>query len=213
MWVRVLLRSRHFLSENLWHFPKSTRSCVENECCCPRTVNISNVNFILKISILPVPVFNTMGQQMYGPDSSTGYNIWHESERWGFETPSGRDIFMSRKLWHFPKNSRLCVEIEWSCPHTVHISNVNFTLYIHTHTYIYIYIYIYILMQNSRRSALSIIPWTVPSLLISPWNINWWIFRRSVFPVQIRPFSMQHYWLLGHNRNPFQPTQSPWLRV
>ena len=30
----------------LWHFPKNTRSCVENECCCPRTVNMSNVNFI-----------------------------------------------------------------------------------------------------------------------------------------------------------------------
>ena len=27
---------------------KNIRSYVENECCCPRTVNISNVNFILK---------------------------------------------------------------------------------------------------------------------------------------------------------------------
>ena len=50
------LRSRHFLSQNLWHFHKSTRSCVKNECCCPRRVNISNVNFTLKkktFSIIP----------------------------------------------------------------------------------------------------------------------------------------------------------------
>ena len=46
--VRVPLRSRHFLSQKLWHLPKNTRSCVENECCCPRTVHISNVNFTLK---------------------------------------------------------------------------------------------------------------------------------------------------------------------
>ena len=36
---------RHFLSLNLQHFHKNIRSWVENECCCPRTVNISNVNF------------------------------------------------------------------------------------------------------------------------------------------------------------------------
>ena len=43
--VRVPLMSRHFLSQKLWHFYKNNRSCVENECCCPRTVNISNINF------------------------------------------------------------------------------------------------------------------------------------------------------------------------
>ena len=41
----VPLRSRHFLSQKLWHFHKDTCSCVENECCCPCTVNISNFNF------------------------------------------------------------------------------------------------------------------------------------------------------------------------
>ena len=46
-WIRSLgvgvpLRSR------LWHFPKNTHSCVENECCCPRTVNISSVNLLKK---------------------------------------------------------------------------------------------------------------------------------------------------------------------
>ena len=46
--VRVPLRSRHFLSQKHWHFHKNIRSCVKNECCCPRTVNISNVKFTSK---------------------------------------------------------------------------------------------------------------------------------------------------------------------
>ena len=47
--VRFPLRSRLFLSEKLWHFHKNIRSCVENECCCPLTVNIWNVNFTWQI--------------------------------------------------------------------------------------------------------------------------------------------------------------------
>ena len=43
--VRVPLRSRHFLSLNLRHFQKNIPSWVENECCCSRTINISNVNY------------------------------------------------------------------------------------------------------------------------------------------------------------------------
>ena len=43
--VRVPLWSRHFLSQKLWHFHKNIHWCVENECWCMRTVNISNVNF------------------------------------------------------------------------------------------------------------------------------------------------------------------------
>ena len=34
--------------KKLWHFHKNIRSCVENECCCPRTLDISNVNFTSK---------------------------------------------------------------------------------------------------------------------------------------------------------------------
>ena len=60
-----------FSVSKLWHFHKNTRSCVENECCCPRAVNISNVNFTSKISIPPEPVLKNMGQQMSGPDSPT----------------------------------------------------------------------------------------------------------------------------------------------
>ena len=43
--------SRHFLSQKLWHFHKNTHPCVENECCCPRRVNILNVNFTSNIYI------------------------------------------------------------------------------------------------------------------------------------------------------------------
>ena len=47
--VRVPLRSRHFLSQKLWRFHKNICSCVERECCYPRTINISNVNFASEI--------------------------------------------------------------------------------------------------------------------------------------------------------------------
>ena len=69
---RVPLRSRLFLSQNLWHSHTNTRSCVENDCCCLPTVNSANVNFTSKISIPPEPVFWNMGQQMSVPDSSNG---------------------------------------------------------------------------------------------------------------------------------------------
>ena len=35
-----------WLFKKLWRFHKNTRSFFENECCCPRTVNISNVNYV-----------------------------------------------------------------------------------------------------------------------------------------------------------------------
>ena len=61
--VRVPLRSRHFLSQNLRSFHKHISSCVENECCCSRTVNISKVNFTTKIS----PEFNMV---------TTSWSVW-----------------------------------------------------------------------------------------------------------------------------------------
>ena len=122
-----IFATHNFTHPALWHFHKNTRSCVENECCCPRTVNISNVNFTSRISTLPEPVFKNMGQQMSGPDSSIGWSIRHESEGWGFKSLSGRDIILSQKLWHIHKNTHLCVENECCCPCTVNISNVNFT--------------------------------------------------------------------------------------
>ena len=84
---------------------KNTRWCVKNECCCPRTVNISNVNFTSKISIPPEPVFINMGQQMSGPDSSRGESIRHESDNWRFESPSGRDIFCLKNFDTFARTT------------------------------------------------------------------------------------------------------------
>ena len=81
------------LSQKLWHFHKNTRSCVENEWCCRRAVDIYNVNFIKKRCIPAEPVFLYTGQQMTGPDNSIDWSIRHESEGWGFESPSGRDNF------------------------------------------------------------------------------------------------------------------------
>ena len=48
------LRSRHFLSHKLWHFHKNTRSCVKNECCCPRTVIIWNVDLTSNLYICSI---------------------------------------------------------------------------------------------------------------------------------------------------------------
>ena len=60
--VRVPPRSSHFLSQKLWHFHKNIRSCVENEYCCQRTVNSSNVNFtLLQKYVLSVPLCVYMG--------------------------------------------------------------------------------------------------------------------------------------------------------
>ena len=49
------------------------------------------------------PVFNNIGQQMSGLDSSTGYIIRYESEGLGFESPSGRDIFCLKNFDTFPR--------------------------------------------------------------------------------------------------------------
>ena len=54
--VRVPFRLTQFRSRKHWHFHNNTmniRSCVENECCCPGTVNNSNANFTLK-KYLPI---------------------------------------------------------------------------------------------------------------------------------------------------------------
>ena len=77
-----------------WHFHKNIRSCVENECCFPRTVNISSFNFTSNISIPPEPVLKNMEQQMSGSDNSNGERIRHESEGLGVRVvTTGRDIF------------------------------------------------------------------------------------------------------------------------
>ena len=71
-WIRRFEVRVPFLSPKLWHFHQNIRLCAGNECCCPRTVSISNVDLTSKLSILTEPVFKNMGQQMSGSDSSNG---------------------------------------------------------------------------------------------------------------------------------------------
>ena len=71
-------------------------------------MHITNVNLILKISIPPEPVLTNIEQQMPGPDSSNGLSIRYESEGWGFESPSGRDIFCLKNFVTFKRTS-VCV--------------------------------------------------------------------------------------------------------
>ena len=40
---------------------------------------------------------------MSGPDSSIGKSIRHKSEGWGFESPSGRDIFCLKNFDTFTR--------------------------------------------------------------------------------------------------------------
>ena len=44
------------------------------------------------------PLLKYMGQQKLDPDSPSGKSIRYESEGWGFESPSGRDISVSNTL-------------------------------------------------------------------------------------------------------------------
>ena len=124
--IPVPLRSRHFLSQKLWHFDKDTRSCVENECCCPRTVNISNVNFTSKISMPPEPVFKTWDSKWLALIAQM-VRAFGMNPRNGRSSPPQVETFLSQKLWRFHKNTRSCVENECCCPRTGDISNVDFT--------------------------------------------------------------------------------------
>ena len=101
--------------------------CVENECCFPSTVNISNVNFTSKISIPPEPVFTKMGQQMLVPDNWNGKNIRHESEGWGFESPSGRDILCLKKVDTFKRTPVRVSKINTVARAQLTFQNVNVT--------------------------------------------------------------------------------------
>ena len=76
----VFILSRHFLSQK--HLHKSTSSRVENECCCPRTVNIPNVNFTLNKYI------NIYSHRVSGRD--------HRSA--GGNTSSNPSHFSSKKM-------------------------------------------------------------------------------------------------------------------
>ena len=44
-----------------------------------------------------------MGQQISDPDSPISESIQHESEGWGFESPSGQDIFCLKNFDTFTR--------------------------------------------------------------------------------------------------------------
>ena len=63
---------------------------------------------------------------MPGPDSPNGYTIRHESEGWGFESTSGRDIICLKNFDTFTRTS-VRVSKTMLLPGHTNISNVNFT--------------------------------------------------------------------------------------
>ena len=107
-----------FFSQRHLHSHKSTRSCVNNECCCPRTVNISNINFTSKISIPPGPVFNkwdskclALKSQMvraFGMNPKVGCSSPPQVETFSVSktlTLSQEHPFVCRKWMLFPAHS------------------------------------------------------------------------------------------------------------
>ena len=85
-------------------------SCVENECCCPGTVNISNVNFASKY------IYTTRASvQKHGTANVWPWWLkWWEHSAWirklGVRASLMSRHFLSPKPWHFHKNIRSCVE-------------------------------------------------------------------------------------------------------
>ena len=67
--------------------------------------------FTEEVDIFEQP-WNFNGCLPNGPDSSIGQSIQHESEGWGFESPSGRDIFC---LKNFDTFTRTPVYIAFWC--------------------------------------------------------------------------------------------------
>ena len=56
-------------------------------------------------SLSPEPLFRNMRRQM--SDSYNGKSIRHKSEGWGFESPSGWDIFCPKNIDAFTRTSIL----------------------------------------------------------------------------------------------------------
>ena len=69
-----------------------------SECFCPRTVNSSNVNFTSKISIPPKPAFKTWDSKCVSLIAQMVRAFGMNPKVGGFESLSGRDIQVSKKL-------------------------------------------------------------------------------------------------------------------
>ena len=108
LWIEPLSGGYIFVSKTSMNI----HAWVESECFCPCTVNMSNVNFTTKISILLEPVFKYMGQQLSGTDNSSS-------------TPPVGYLSLSNTYVH--KNAHSWVKKECCCPHIVNITNVKFS--------------------------------------------------------------------------------------
>ena len=114
------------MSEKLRHLHKNTRSCVENKCCCPRTVNFSNVNFTSKYLYHQNQYSKTRDSKCLALIAQM-VRAFGTNPKVGVRVPLRSRHFLSQTLWYFHKNIRSCVENESCCPRTVNILNVNFT--------------------------------------------------------------------------------------
>ena len=92
-----------------WHFHKNIRYCVKNECCCPRTVNISNVNFTFKRYLYRQSQCCKTWDSKCQALIAKMHSAW--TRRLGARVPLRSRYFLSQKLWHFYKNIRSCVKM------------------------------------------------------------------------------------------------------
>ena len=103
---------------------KNTRSCVENECCFPRTVNNINVNFTSKYLYRQTQYSKTWDGKCLAHISQMD-RAFGMNPKVGGSSPLRSRHFLSQKRRHFHKNTRSCVENECCCPRAVNISTVN----------------------------------------------------------------------------------------
>ena len=116
------------VSQTLCHFHKNIRSYVKNECCFPRTVNISNVGLLKKYLYSKSHYSDTWDGKCLAPIAQM-VRAFGMNTNIGDWSPPQVDTrhYLSQNLWHFHKNIRSCVWNKCCCPRTFKISNVNFT--------------------------------------------------------------------------------------
>ena len=126
--------SQEPLFENMGHQlsvpDSSNRSWVENECSCPRTVNISNDKCTIQIPIPPEAVFQDINSKSVVRIAQMVIAFGMNPKVGRFEFPSGRspvETFSVSIISTLHKNIRSSVANECYCLRTINISNVNLT--------------------------------------------------------------------------------------
>ena len=151
-----LSRVKTFLSQNLRHFYNNIHSWIKNNGCCPRTVDISNVDFTTKYlyrqSQYWTPwdskclALKTLMVRAFGVNPKVRSSSPPEEKK------------LSQNFRHFHKNIRLWVENECFCPQLT----FQMVTILHKWKYTYRVRCCYIITQSS----------------ITP-NIWYWIYIRS----------------------------------